>query len=52
MYWALGFGDQILQVDPGSKTVVVRLGTAEQRPQPPTFGPDFASKVVTDAVVR
>ncbi len=50
MFWALGLGNQIVQVDPGSKTVVVRLGTAEARPQPPTFGPAEASKVVTDAV--
>ncbi len=51
MYWALGLGNQVVQVDPGTKTVVVRLGTAEPRPQPPTFGPAAASKVVTDAVV-
>jgi CubicO group peptidase (beta-lactamase class C family) len=50
MFWALGLGNQIVQVDPGSKTVVVRLGTAEARPQPPTFGPVEASKVVTEAV--
>ena len=50
MFWALGLGNQIVQVDPGSKTVVVRLGTAEARPQPPTFGPAEASKVVTEAV--
>ena len=31
MFWALGLGNQIVQVDPGSKTVVVRLGTAEAR---------------------
>jgi CubicO group peptidase (beta-lactamase class C family) len=51
MYWALGLGNQVVQVDPGTKTVVVRLGTAEPRPQPPTFGAAAASKVVTDAVV-
>jgi hypothetical protein len=32
-------------------TVVVRLGTARPRPEPPTFGPAEAGKVVTDAVV-
>ncbi len=52
MFWALGLGNQIVQVDPGSKTVVVRLGTAEARPKPPTFGPTEASKVVTEAVER
>ena len=50
MFWALGLGNQVVQVDPGSRTVVVRLGTAEARPQPPTFGPAEASRVVTEAV--
>ena len=50
MYWALGLGNQLIQIDPGSRTVVVRLGTAEPRPRPPTFGPAQASKVVTEAV--
>ena len=50
MFWALGLGNQIVQVDPGSQTVVVRLGTAEARPQPPTFGPAEAGKVVTGAL--
>lgn len=52
MFWALGLGNQLVQVDPGSRTVVVRLGTAEARPRPPTFGPAEASKVVTEAVTR
>lgn len=51
-YWALGLGDQIVQVDPGSDTVVVRLG-------PPVFGerdgPVFdtaaASRIVDEALV-
>jgi CubicO group peptidase (beta-lactamase class C family) len=50
-YWAIGLGNQIVQVDPGTDTVVVRLGTAEALPQPPTFGAAEASKVVTTAVV-
>jgi CubicO group peptidase (beta-lactamase class C family) len=50
MVWALGLGNQIIQIDPGSRTVVVRLGTAEAIPSPPTFGPAQASKVVTAAV--
>ena len=50
LYWALGLGNQLIQVDPGSRTVVVRLGTGESRPQPPTFGPREASRVVTEAV--
>jgi CubicO group peptidase (beta-lactamase class C family) len=52
MFWALGLGNQLVQVDPGSTTVVVRLGTAEPRPQPPTFGPAAASKVVTADLTR
>jgi hypothetical protein len=50
MYWALGLGNQVIQVDPDTKTVVVRLGSAEPLPRPPTFGPAEASKVVTKAV--
>jgi hypothetical protein len=50
MFWAIGLGNQIVQVDPGTKTVVVRLGTTELQPQPPTFGPAEASRVVTHAI--
>jgi CubicO group peptidase (beta-lactamase class C family) len=50
VFWALGLGNQVVQVDPGSRTVVVRLGTAETRPKPPTFGPTEAARVVTEAV--
>ena len=52
MYWALGLGNQLIQVDPGTKTVVVRLGTADPLSARPTFGPAEASKVVTEAVIR
>jgi CubicO group peptidase (beta-lactamase class C family) len=52
MYWALGLGNQIVQVDPGSRTVVVRLGSGSASSQGPTFGPGETSKVVTEAVVR
>jgi len=50
MFWAIGLGNQIVQVDPGSDTVVVRIGTPETAPKPPTFGPAQASRVVTEAV--
>jgi CubicO group peptidase (beta-lactamase class C family) len=50
LFWAIGLGNQIIQVDPGSGTVVVRLGAGGVRPKPPTFGPVEASKVVTEAV--
>ncbi|WP_207945336.1 serine hydrolase [Actinomadura sp. 7K534] len=52
LYWALGLGNQLIQVDPVSKTVVVRIGATEPRPKPPTFGPAEAARVVTEAVVR
>jgi CubicO group peptidase (beta-lactamase class C family) len=51
MYWALGLGNQVVQIDPGSKTVVVRLGDANPLALSGTFGPRDASKVVTEAVV-
>lgn len=51
MFFALGLGNQIVAVDPGSETVVVRLGG----PAPPAgavaFGTDRAAAVVTDALV-
>jgi CubicO group peptidase (beta-lactamase class C family) len=50
MYWALGLGNQLIQIDPGTQTVVVRLGSAAPIPLPPTFGPAEASTVVTRAV--
>jgi CubicO group peptidase (beta-lactamase class C family) len=52
LYWALGLGNQLVQVDPASQIVVVRLGTPEISPKPPTFGPAQASRVVTQAVVH
>ena len=52
MYWALGLGNQLIQIDPGTRTVVVRLGSSELIPKPPTFGPGEASRVVTQAVLR
>jgi CubicO group peptidase (beta-lactamase class C family) len=48
MYWAVGFGGQIIQVDPGSDTVVVRLGKGAVEAG---FGPADTAKVVTDALV-
>jgi len=59
MYWALGLGGQVIQVDPGSDTVVVRLGPASltggsARSGPGnsgSYGPAETAKVVTDALV-
>ena len=50
-YWALGLGNQVVQVDPGTDTVVVRLGFPEFAPQPPAFGPAEAGQVVMTAVI-
>ncbi|WP_241834793.1 serine hydrolase domain-containing protein [Pseudofrankia asymbiotica] len=50
IFWAIGLGNQVVQVDPGSDTVVVRMGIPETAPKPPTFGPGEASRVVTQAV--
>lgn len=51
MFWAIGAGNQVIQVDPASDTVVIRLGTIELQPMPPTFGQKEASTVVTKAVI-
>lgn len=48
MYWAIGLGSQIVQVDPGSDTVVVRLGPFDLAP---TFGTRNTARVVTEAIV-
>jgi CubicO group peptidase (beta-lactamase class C family) len=50
MYWALGLGDQLIQIDPGSQTVVVRLGSAAPLLIPSSFGLPEASTVVTRAL--
>jgi hypothetical protein len=48
MFWALGAGGQVVQVDPGSDTVVVRLGPPD--PQVTYQAPETA-RVVTEALV-
>lgn len=56
MYWAIGLGGQIVQVDPGSGTVVVRLGPARRdgtRDGPGNagaYGPADTARVVTEAL--
>lgn len=50
VYWAIGLGNQIVQIDPASKTVVVRLGIPQAQPSQPTFGPAQAARVVTEAI--
>lgn len=51
LYWAIGFGNQIVQVDPSTQTVVVRLGLPQAQPTSPTFGTAQASEVVTQVVI-
>ena len=47
LYAALGFGGQVLLVDPGSDTIVVRLG----EPGEGDYGVADAARVVTEAVI-
>jgi CubicO group peptidase (beta-lactamase class C family) len=55
MYFALGLGGQIILVDPGSETVVVRLapfrGLGGGNGGLPNFGVGDAARVVTEALV-
>ena len=48
MYWAIGLGGQIVQVDAGSDTVVVRLGTGDRNSG---YGPGATARVVTEALI-
>lgn len=52
MFFALGFGNQIIAVDPGSGTVVVRLGPARAPAGSGPFTQADAADVITDALVR
>ncbi|MEO3809380.1 serine hydrolase [Sphaerisporangium sp. B11E5] len=47
MYWAIGLGGQIIQVDPSSDTVVVRLGSGDRRTG---YGPEHTAEIVTGAL--
>jgi CubicO group peptidase (beta-lactamase class C family) len=48
MYWARGLGGQVVQVDPGSDTVVVRLGPGDRSA---TYGQANTAQVVTEALI-
>lgn len=48
MYWAHGLGNQLISVDPGSDTVVVRLGPMSDTTT--GFGRAEIAKVVTEAL--
>lgn len=52
MFFALGFGNQIISVDPGSDTVVVRLGPARAPAGAGRFTQADTAAVVTEALVR
>jgi CubicO group peptidase (beta-lactamase class C family) len=57
MYWAIGFGGQIVQIHPATDTVVVRLGPGGRgRPtadgSTATYGPANTARVVTEALTR
>ncbi|WP_020673020.1 serine hydrolase domain-containing protein [Amycolatopsis nigrescens] len=49
MYWAQGLGGQTVQVDPGSDTVVVRLGPPSLTSPPST---SKTARIVTEALVH
>jgi len=51
MFFALGLGNQIVAVDPGSETVVVRLGGAGAPEGATPFDTAAAARVVTEALV-
>lgn len=50
LVWALGLGNQILQIDPDSGTVVVRLGREDTALGQDAFDEGDAARVVTDGV--
>jgi CubicO group peptidase (beta-lactamase class C family) len=50
MFWAIGLGNQIISVDPGSDTVVVRIGPATATGTS-AFGTKAIARVVTEALV-
>ena len=49
MFFAIGLGGQVLAVDPGSETVVVRLGPEEAEGFSAFYDPEDAAAVVTEA---
>lgn len=52
MYWARGMGGQMVQVDPGSRTVAVRLGPHAVPEGAVQFEDEDLAAVVTDALVE
>jgi hypothetical protein len=52
MYTAQGLGGQIVMVDPGSETVVVRLGAGSIGDPTGGFRAQEAARVLTEALVE
>ncbi len=50
MFFALGMGGQIVAIDPGTRTVVTRMGPSTYPPEVEKFTADDAARVATDAV--
>lgn len=50
MYFAQGLGGQVIAIDPGTRTVVVRLGPSTYPPGTDKFTSEDASRVATEAV--
>jgi CubicO group peptidase (beta-lactamase class C family) len=51
MFWALGLGNQIIAIDPGTDTVVVRLGGPRAPVGAAAFTQADAAEVATQAIV-
>ena len=49
LFWAEGLGGQVVMVDPGSETVIVRLAPEQPVDDALLYGPAQAAEVVTEA---
>lgn len=50
LVWALGLGDQILQVHPGTRTIVVRIGNPQDLGAEDRFTEADTARIVTEGV--
>lgn len=50
LVWALGLGDQILQIDPVTRTIVVRVGRGQALDEPNRFDERATARIVTTGV--
>lgn len=51
MFFALGMGGQVIAIDPGTRTVVTRLGPSTYPPETVKFTTADAARVATEAVL-